>query len=157
HMRKRCAMRGWKLLVAISAVLAAFSGCSGGKDPLLAKVGQHELRASDLIDQYRAISPEFRPNLVNPDSTLRFLTTVVQKDVLVTEARTRHLDSDPATARSLAYDRKQILLPELLSSLLDKMPSPPAAELTALQEALAQHYHLHVLMSTDRKYMQEVH
>jgi peptidyl-prolyl cis-trans isomerase C len=142
--------------VAIAATVSG-SGCLEGKDPLVARAGKHEIRASDFIEQYRGISPQYRPDLSTAPMREKFLQTMVQKDLLVDEARARGVDNDIAVRLQIEDARKRVLIPAFFKDLFAAKPEPPAEELSALATSLSNRYHLHVLMSTDRSKVDEAH
>ena len=78
-------MRGWMIVAVLVTAVASGLGCSQGKDPVLAKNGTRVIHASDYIEQYREISPEYRPDVSTPEAKLKFQA---MKSALTTLART---------------------------------------------------------------------
>lgn len=65
----------------ISASL--LSGCGGGgKDPVLAEVGDRTLRGSDLSASYLRLKPEDRPDLSTPEAKRGFLQDMINKNLM---------------------------------------------------------------------------
>ncbi|MBN1825151.1 MAG: peptidylprolyl isomerase [Candidatus Eisenbacteria bacterium] len=80
--------------LAVIAALLVFS-CGGPKDPVVAKVGDHGITLGDFNIAYKAITIFNRPPLVTYEDAEAFLQTLINKEILVTEAKSRGLDRDP--------------------------------------------------------------
>ncbi len=78
------------LLAGVAA--AAVPGCGSAKDPLLAKIGPREIRASNFVDAWTAVKVTDRPDLSTLDARKSFLQDLVNKNLMELAATDKYPD-----------------------------------------------------------------
>ncbi len=79
------------------------------QSPLLAVVGRHEIRMSDLEDSVAAMSPEMRERLKGPEGVRPILDQAVREWLLYDLAVRKGLDNDPAVNEQMQRGRRMFL------------------------------------------------
>jgi peptidyl-prolyl cis-trans isomerase C len=106
---------------AVLFLLAALAGCGrGGKDPLLAKVGNEEIHASQFTDAYLALTPDKRPPLATLDDKRKFLDDLVNKQVMEQLALEKYPDITDAQKHRLERTRRRDLENKAKDLLISK-------------------------------------
>jgi hypothetical protein len=131
------------LSVAACAALVVVAGCgSRGKpgDAVLAKVGDKEITASYYEQKLGALGPADLPrddkgellDTAELPGKLKFLNTIINKDVMVATAKKAGMDGDPRIETA----RKTLISYESVGAARERYINKPAAEVSE-QDILA--------------------
>lgn len=137
------------VMPAACLVLAAAAACAGRGDPALADLDDRKIRASDYLDQLRKITPDQRPDLSAFEAKAGLLRSILQKEIMLAEARARGLDKDRQHLMSDEDIMIMTVQPALQAHLRSQRPEPPPAEIDALAEGLAYRYRLRAIFGPD--------
>jgi parvulin-like peptidyl-prolyl isomerase len=97
------------LAVAFAVMIAVLSlSCSRTEEKTVARLGQDVITVGMVEEQYLAISPQTRPDLMTIEEKEQFARDIVSKEILVLEARKIGIDRLPEVieARRGALQRK---------------------------------------------------
>lgn len=94
---------GRRSLVAVT--ILALAGCGGETDLVLARVGDASIAASEMTEFIGHLTDDRKTAKSGVDGYLDYLQTLIDKEVLVQEARKRELDKVPAVWRKLKAEK----------------------------------------------------
>ena len=100
--------------LALAALLAAPGHAQAPADPIVARVNDVEIRASDLAEAAQSLPAEMRgmpPAMLYP----MLLDQLVDRAAIIELARRRGIDKEPAVARQMARAQDQALQTALMS------------------------------------------
>ena len=101
---------------AAQAALSSSSGPADDKaqrsadDPVVARIGEDEIRRSDIERALETMPPEFRAQLESPEGRARFLEQYVADELLWRKATKLELDRDPQILRQHQALLKQLVV-----------------------------------------------
>ncbi len=99
------------ILIAVSVFSAAGCGEKGPKKEVIAKIGDYSLYKEDLLSELSLYPPEYR----NKVPKEQFINDVIEKKVLLMEARRQGMDREPEFMKMIERFWEQSLLRSLLS------------------------------------------
>lgn len=87
------------------------SGCGKNADQLvLAKVGDDEITTSQLQDFERRLPGDLQTRKTGFEGHLDYLQSLIDKEMLIQEARKRNLEEDPELRKKLAREKEELIL-----------------------------------------------
>ena len=101
------------LLVLIAGIVFSAAGCAekGPKKEVIATIGDYSLYKEDFLSELSLYPPEYRNSIPKE----RLLNDVIEKKVLLLEARRQGLDRDPEFMKTVERFWEQSLLRSLLN------------------------------------------
>lgn len=102
------AMKRAILVIAGIAAAVLFLSCTKSDDKVAIRVGELQITAKMIRDEYLAMSPAARPDLKTIDEKESFAKDIAAKETMLLEARSRGLDKLPevAQARTTGISRR---------------------------------------------------
>ncbi len=94
---------------------ASLSGCGGiNEQMVLATVGDEEITAAELLDFESRLSGDRLSEKPGPDGYLDYLQTLIDKELMLQEARRLGLDQDPQLRGKLSKERADRIIKRFL-------------------------------------------
>ncbi|MFA5340078.1 MAG: hypothetical protein WC317_08050 [Candidatus Omnitrophota bacterium] len=109
------------LLILIAGAVFSAAGCSekGPKKEVIAKIGDYSLYKEDFLSEASLYTPEYRNSVPKE----RLLNDIIEKKVLLLEARRLGLDRDPEFMKMVERFWEQSLLRSLLNKKSEEVLS----------------------------------
>ncbi|RPJ43060.1 MAG: hypothetical protein EHM19_09405 [Candidatus Latescibacterota bacterium] len=119
----------YAVLVGGALLGLLFSACGQKKEAVVAKVGDVEITLGDFNIAHKAITVFNRPPLVTYEDCEAFLQTLIDKTILVQEAKARGFDKDPALQKEMSQLAMQQAIGALYKEVSDSSPELTVEEI----------------------------
>jgi len=140
------------LLLGALAGFSLFVSCGGQSNKVVARIGDREITIAHYNDQYLGISPRYRPTDIGTmEGKRRFLEDLINKEIMVDEARRRGYADDPNMEKTMEFLTDQEVLAVLRKEALDGRVTIAPGDVRDFYDRRASQYHVEILMFADMK------
>ena len=118
------------VITGLVLILALASGCKGGGEDVLAWVNNKKIDSADFEEKFSQMPPAFQQS---EEQKRRFLDSLIDREILLAEARKRKLEKNANVKDRLQIALEQILIEELVQNAIPEV-TVSEASLKALYE-----------------------
>jgi peptidyl-prolyl cis-trans isomerase C len=122
--------------VIIIGAIGICLGCAKQEESEgLAKVGDKIITNADLEERLRGMPPYMKQQLSTPEGRKRFIQGLVEEEVIVREALARGLDRTDDFRREMELRKRDTLVRQFYSDVIEAEAAPPESLVVAYYEA----------------------